>query len=135
MSSQVRQYQEEENNWELVTSRRPKEQRRGEIQTNMKNSARSPNQSFISANHYAVLEGLSDINRNYTGITKVSEHGSIDVSRNSNDEFNICRKDNTPRVVTGEKNSPTAAHAGRKRRPKWVPSAWGYSWATRPRGL
>ena len=26
----------------------------------------------------------------------------------------------TPRVVTGEKNSPTAAHAGRKRRPKWV---------------
>jgi hypothetical protein len=40
-----------------------------------------------------------------------------------------------PRVVTGEKNSPTAAHASRKRRPKWVPSAWGYSWATLPRGL
>jgi hypothetical protein len=40
-----------------------------------------------------------------------------------------------PRVVTGEKNSPTAAHAGRKRRPKWVPSAWGYSWAPLPRGL
>jgi hypothetical protein len=30
-----------------------------------------------------------------------------------------------PRVVTGEMNSPTAAHAGSKRRPKWVPSAWG----------
>jgi hypothetical protein len=40
-----------------------------------------------------------------------------------------------PRVVTGEKNSPTAAHAGRKRRLKWVPGAEGYSWATLPRGL
>jgi hypothetical protein len=65
------------------------------MQTNMTDSIRSPNQAFISANHYAVLEGLSDINRNDIGITKVSEHGSIDVSRNSNDEFNICRKDNT----------------------------------------
>jgi hypothetical protein len=26
----------------------------------------------------------------------------------------------TPRVVTGEKNSPTVAHACRKRRLKWV---------------
>ena len=29
------------------------------------------------------------------------------------------------RVVTGEKNSPTAAHSGRKRRPKWVPRTGG----------
>jgi hypothetical protein len=33
------------------------------------------------------------------------------------------------RVVVGKKNSPTVAHTGRKRRPKWVPSAWGYNWA------
>jgi len=35
-------------------------------------------------------------------------------------------------VVTGKKNSPTAAHAGCKRRPKWVPGAWGYGWVTLP---
>jgi hypothetical protein len=35
----------------------------------------------------------------------------------------------TPRVVTGEKNSPTVAHACRKRRLKWVLGAWGYNWA------
>jgi hypothetical protein len=39
-----------------------------------------------------------------------------------------------PRVVTGEKNSPTVAHACRKRRLKWVPGAWGYNWATQPPG-
>jgi hypothetical protein len=27
-----------------------------------------------------------------------------------------------PHVVAGEKDSPTAAHAGCKRQPKWVPS-------------
>jgi hypothetical protein len=37
-------------------------------------------------------------------------------------------------VVTGEKNSPTVAHACRKRRLKWVLSAWGYNWATQPPG-
>jgi hypothetical protein len=37
---------------------------------------------------------------------------------------------NLPRVVTGEKNSPTVAHACRKRRLKWVFGAWGYKWAT-----
>jgi hypothetical protein len=26
-------------------------------------------------------------------------------------------------------------HVGRKRQLKWVPGAWGYSWATLPRGL
>jgi hypothetical protein len=30
----------------------------------------------------------------------------------------------------GLKNSPTVTHACHKRRLKWVPSAWGYSWAT-----
>jgi hypothetical protein len=40
-----------------------------------------------------------------------------------------------PRVETKEKNSPTAAHAGRKRRLKWVPGAREYSWATLPRRL
>jgi hypothetical protein len=30
----------------------------------------------------------------------------------------------------GLKNSLTVTHACRKRRLKWVPSAWGYSWAT-----
>ena len=33
------------------------------------------------------------------------------------------------------KNNSTAAHAGRKRLRKWVPDAWGYSWATLPREL
>ena len=40
-----------------------------------------------------------------------------------------------PSVVTEKKSSPTAAHAGRKRLPKWVPGAWQYSWATLPLGL
>jgi hypothetical protein len=39
-----------------------------------------------------------------------------------------------PRVVTGEKNSPTVAHACRKRRLKWVLGAWGYNRATVSRG-
>jgi hypothetical protein len=30
----------------------------------------------------------------------------------------------------GFKNSPTVTHECRKRRLKWVPSPWGYSWAT-----
>jgi len=34
-----------------------------------------------------------------------------------------------PHVVTGEKNSPTAACAGCKMQLKWVPGACGYSWA------
>jgi hypothetical protein len=37
---------------------------------------------------------------------------------------------NFPRVVTGEKNSLTVDHVCRKRRLKWVLSAWGYNWAT-----
>jgi len=44
--------------------------------------------------------------------------------------FNI----NITRVVTGEKNSPTVAHACRKRRLKWVLGAWGYNWATQSPG-
>jgi hypothetical protein len=39
------------------------------------------------------------------------------------------------RVVVGKKNSPTVAHTGRKRRPKWVPSAWGYNWAALSLGV
>jgi hypothetical protein len=39
-----------------------------------------------------------------------------------------------PRVVTREKNSPTVAHACRKRRLKWVLSAWGCNWATQSPG-
>jgi hypothetical protein len=39
-----------------------------------------------------------------------------------------------PRVVTGEKKSPTVAHACRKRRLKWVLGAWGYNWATHSPG-
>ena len=38
-------------------------------------------------------------------------------------------------MVTGDKNSPTAAHASRKRRPLWIAHAWGYSWATLSQGL
>jgi hypothetical protein len=39
-------------------------------------------------------------------------------------------------VVTEEKNSPTVAHACRKRRLKWVLGAWGYNWATQsPRDI
>jgi hypothetical protein len=38
------------------------------------------------------------------------------------------------RVVTGEKNSPTVAHACRKRRLKCVLGAWGYNWATHSPG-
>jgi hypothetical protein len=33
-----------------------------------------------------------------------------------------------------EKNSPTVAHACRKRRLKWVLGAWGYNWATQSAG-
>jgi hypothetical protein len=39
-----------------------------------------------------------------------------------------------PRVVTGEKNSLTVAHACRKRRLKWVLDAWEYNWATQSPG-
>jgi hypothetical protein len=36
----------------------------------------------------------------------------------------------------GVKNSSNVTHACRKRRLKWAPSAWGYSWATRaPDGI
>jgi hypothetical protein len=34
----------------------------------------------------------------------------------------------SPMWWSGLKNSPTVTHACRKRRLKWVPSAWGYSW-------
>jgi hypothetical protein len=40
----------------------------------------------------------------------------------------------SPRVVTGEKNSPTVAHACCKRRLKRVFGAWGYNWATQSLG-
>jgi hypothetical protein len=39
-----------------------------------------------------------------------------------------------PRMVIGEKNNPTVAHACRKRRLKWVLGAWGYNWATQSSG-
>jgi hypothetical protein len=35
----------------------------------------------------------------------------------------------------GLKNSPTVTHACHKRQLKWVPSAWGYSWATLSLGV
>jgi hypothetical protein len=35
----------------------------------------------------------------------------------------------------GLRNSPTVTHACRKRRLKWVPSAWGYSWDTLSPGV
>jgi hypothetical protein len=35
----------------------------------------------------------------------------------------------------GLKNSPIVTHACRKRRLKWVPSVWGYSWATLSLGV
>jgi hypothetical protein len=35
----------------------------------------------------------------------------------------------------GLKNSPTVTHACRKRRLKWVPSPWGYIWATLSPGV
>jgi hypothetical protein len=35
----------------------------------------------------------------------------------------------------GLKNSPTVTYACRKRRLKWVPSAWGHSWATLSPGV
>jgi hypothetical protein len=41
----------------------------------------------------------------------------------------------SPRVVTGEKNSPTVAHACLKRRLKWVLGAWGYNCATQSPGV
>jgi hypothetical protein len=37
-------------------------------------------------------------------------------------------------VVTREKNSPTVAHACRKRRLKWVLGTCGYNWATQSPG-
>jgi hypothetical protein len=41
----------------------------------------------------------------------------------------------TPHVVTREKNSPTAAPAGRKRRLKLVPGAWGIAGPPYPEGI
>jgi hypothetical protein len=38
------------------------------------------------------------------------------------------------RVVTGEEISPTAAHAGRKRRQKWVSAPWGIAGPSCPGG-
>jgi hypothetical protein len=35
----------------------------------------------------------------------------------------------------GLKNSPTVTHACRKRRLKWVPGTWGYSWVTLSLGV
>jgi hypothetical protein len=34
-----------------------------------------------------------------------------------------------------DKNSPNVAHACRKRRLKWIPIAWGYSWVTQSPGV
>jgi hypothetical protein len=39
--------------------------------------------------------------------------------------FNVILTTIIPPVVTGEKNSPTVAHACRKRRLKWVLGDWG----------
>jgi hypothetical protein len=38
-------------------------------------------------------------------------------------------------ALSGLKNSPTVTHACRKRRLKWVPSVWGYSWTTLSPGV
>ena len=39
-------------------------------------------------------------------------------------------------VMTREKNSSIVGHADHKwQSPKWVPGAWGYSWAAQPCGL
>jgi hypothetical protein len=46
-----------------------------------------------------------------------------------------CRLSLTPLWWPGLKNSPTVTHACRKRRLKWVPNAWGYSWATLSPGV
>jgi hypothetical protein len=44
------------------------------------------------------------------------------------DNIKINLRERGPRVVTGEKNSPTVAHARRKRRLKWVlPQVGGWS--------
>jgi hypothetical protein len=53
---------------------------------------------------------------------------------NKKTEFKIGYRCKVPRVVTGEKNSPTVAHACRKRRLKWAVGAWGYNWATQSPG-
>jgi hypothetical protein len=42
---------------------------------------------------------------------------------------------NFPVWWPGLKNSPTVTHACRKRRLKWVPSAWGHSWVTLSPGV
>jgi hypothetical protein len=39
------------------------------------------------------------------------------------------------RVVTGDNKSHSVAYACRKRRLKWVPSAWGYSWVNLSPGV
>jgi hypothetical protein len=38
------------------------------------------------------------------------------------------------RLSESYRNSPTVAHACRKRRLKWVLGAWGYNWATQSPG-
>jgi hypothetical protein len=52
------------------------------------------------------------------------------VERKDGDANNIDNTKKCFRVVNGEKNIPTATHAGSKRRPKWLPGVRGYSWAT-----
>jgi hypothetical protein len=44
-------------------------------------------------------------------------------------------KIDSPLWWPGLKYSLTVTHACRKRRLKWVPSAWGYSWATLSPGV
>jgi hypothetical protein len=49
-------------------------------------------------------------------------------------QYCIMMESPFPPVVTEEKNSPSAAHAGCNRCLQWEPGAWGYRWATCPGG-
>jgi hypothetical protein len=57
-------------------------------------------------------------------------HSSLILETN----FRKIHLNNHPTCGDQEKNSPTVAHACRKRQLKWVLGAWGYNWATQSPG-
>jgi hypothetical protein len=73
------------------------------------------------------------IRRPLFSVFRGSKHKSVKVTCPTSYDLRIFSV--FPVCWPGLKNSPTVSHACRKRRLKWVPSAWGYSWATLSPGV
>jgi hypothetical protein len=96
----------------------------------------------------SICEYINVINKNIEVLLQASRKVVLEINREKTDYMSTVISDykngeqnrdllilkmwqsQNPRVVTGEKNNPTVAHACRKRRLKWVLGAWGYNWAT-----